>query len=161
MKSFIKNKKLFLILIMFSLLTLVNSISNLIYFSESNPMISVNEEVIYLNNTGNNISSLKNGIIGKYDDNIQSKKELIKLDDSSFIIFGINNYNYLCYQIFNYSNNNLINNTFVATNINFNGVTQNHIHCNINYCIAALTKNNLFEINEINLNSSDSNLEVI
>ena len=156
MKSFNKSKKLFLILIIFSLLTLANSISNTIYFSESNPMISINEEVIYLNNTNNNISSLKNGIIGVYDDNIQSKKELINLDDSSFVIFGLNSFNYLCYQIFNYTNNNLINYTFVTTNINFNSVIQNHIHCNVNYCIVALTKNNQFEINEINLNSSDS-----
>ena len=156
MKSFIKSKKLFLILFIFSLLTLVNNISNTIYFSESNPMISINEEVIYLNNTNNNISSLKNGIIGVYDDNIQSKKELINLDDSSFVIFGLNSFNYLCYQIFNYTNNNLINYTFVTTNINFNSVIQNHIHCNVNYCIVALTKSNQFEINEINLNSSDS-----
>ena len=133
MKLFKKRKKLFLILFVFFLLTFVKGISNTISFSESNPMIPINEDVIYLNNSGNNITRLGSGkVIGVYDDNIQSNKELINLDDSAFIIFGLNSNGYLCYQIFNYTNNILMNYSFISTNINFNDVIQNHIHCNGN-----------------------------
>ena len=157
MKLFKKRKKLFLILFVFFLLTFVKGISNTISFSESNPMIPINEDVIYLNNSGNNITRLGSGkVIGVYDDNIQSNKELINLDDSAFIIFGLNSSGYLCYQIFNYTNNILMNYSFISTNINFNDVIQNHIHCNGNYCIIAITKSNQFLIYEINLNSSYS-----
>ena len=158
----ITNKKkffsLFSIILFQILLTLVQNSVTQINFSEENSFITINEDVIYVNDASNEIKRLeKNGVninIGSHDESIEKNKELINLNDNTFIIFGKNKDSLLYYQVINYTNYQLVLGSVTKTNINFTETSQYHIHCNsLNYCIVALTNNDRFLVYQITLNN--------
>ena len=158
----ITNKKkffsLFSIILFQILLTLVQNSVTQINFSEENSFITINEDVIYVNDASNEIKRLeKNGVninIGSHDESIEKNKELINLNDNTFIIFGKNKDSLLYYQVIDYTNYQLVLGSVTKTNINFTETSQYHIHCNSsNYCIVALTNNDRFLVYQITLNN--------
>ena len=118
-------------------------------------MNDLSNEIKKLDDTNNNRQR-----IGYHDDIIRTNKELINLDDSSFILFGLNQNSYFCYQIYHYENSILFNESLVITDIDYDSNSPYHIHCNsLNYCIVAQIKTGKITISQINLNNS--NLEYI
>ena len=166
MPYIIKSRKsiftLFFIFLFQILLILVQNTETQIEFSENNLIISVKETIIFINDSSNEIKMINktNGkeTIGFHDSNIKKDKEIINLNDSSFIIFGFNDdNNNLYYQTFIYSSTKLLNNTPTSININnaFDEIIAHHIHCNSkNYCdITLASTNNQIYIFQINLNN--------
>ena len=153
----------FFILLIQYLLTFVQG-SETKLLSESHSIISLNGEIIMINNSTKEINKLGDNddisVIGSYSYNFTCIKEIVYLSDSSFIIFGLCEETKLCYQICYYINSILsVNNIIISININFDDVNQYHIHCSSNtYCVVALTKSSQFLVYEINLNSKTESL---
>ena len=153
----------FFILLIQYLLTFVQG-SETKLLSESHSIISLNGEIIMINNSTKEINKFIDNddisVIGSYSYNFTYIKEIVYLSDSSFIIFGLCEETKLCYQICYYINSILsLNNIIISININFDDVNQYHIHCSSNtYCVVALTKSSQFLVYEINLNSKTESL---
>ena len=130
--------------------------------SEKNSFISINEVVILINDKSNDIKKLEGTTIikiGTHDNSIQENKELINLNDDTFIIFGKNKDAVLYYQRINFINSQINSDSVIDTQINFTTTTQHHIHCNsLNNCIVALTNNGEFLVYQINLDNNLINL---
>ena len=162
----IMNKKIifsFFSLILFQiLLTLVQNSITQMNLSEKNSFISINEAVILVNDKINDIKKLEGTTIikiGTHDNSIQENKELINLNDDTFIIFGKNKDSVLYYQKINFINSLINSDSVIDTQINFTTTTQHHIHCNsLNNCIIALTNNGEFLVYQINLDNNLINL---
>ena len=152
----------FILLIQFLLTFVQGSETKLL--SESHSIISLNGEIIMINNSTKEINKFIDNddisVIGSYSYNFTYIKEIVYLSDSSFIIFGLCEETKLCYQICYYINSILsVNNIIISININFDDVNQYHIHCSSNtYCVVALTKSSQFLVYEINLNSKTESL---
>ena len=152
----------FILLIQFLLTFVQGSETKLL--SESHSIISLNGEIIMINNSTKEINKFIDNddisVIGSYSYNFTYIKEIVYLSDSSFIIFGLCEETKLCYQICYYINSILsVNNIIISININFDEVNQYHIHCSSNtYCVVALTKSSQFLVYEINLNSKTESL---
>ena len=157
----ILNKKIILsrisIFLFTILLILVHSTIRQIDFTESNSFISLNGAIIFVNDLSNEIKKLDDTNnnrqrIGYHDDIIRTNKELINLDDSSFILFGLNQNSYFCYQIYHYENSILFNESLVITDIDYDSNSPYHIHCNsLNYCVVARIKTGKIIVRQINI----------
>ena len=156
-----KNKfflSFFLILLQFILI--YAQTTRTIEFPKNILIIPVNGEIISISESTNKIIKYENNneqrTIGNYSEEILYHKEIVNLAENSFVIFGMDDNNNTCYQVFNYINSQLIPSELVTLdNIYIDDAKQYHIHCNpSNYCVFALTKSNLFSINKINLNTS-------
>ena len=164
---FIINKKKFFsmfFLILTQFLLIYSQRTRTIELPLDSSIISLNGEIISIDNSTNEIKRVVNNsyihTIGNYSEEILYHKEIVYLrENNSFVIFGVNEDNILCYQIFYYFKNSPLieNKVVILEDIIFEDIKQYHIHCNPNnYCVFALTKSNQFSIHQINLNSSSS-----
>ena len=71
--------------------------------------IYINDKIIYIFESGNNtiISYPSNKIIGEYSSSFASTKDILKIDDSKFVIIGQNTQNQICLQTININDDNL------------------------------------------------------
>ena len=150
---FIGKKIIFSNFLIFSfqlLLTLIQGKQDPIEFPQDTSFIPFKGQIIFVNNSTNKIQKLvKNNDVYNIESlnysSIIKNKELLNLEDSNFIIFGLNSNNKLCFQIDNNTN-------VIDTDIEFTNVNQSHIHCSsVEKCVVALTTSDGFEIHQINL----------
>ena len=160
---YIKSKNKFFLsffLILLQFILIYAQTTRTIEFPKNILIIPVNGEIISISESTNKIIKYENNneqrTIGNYSEEILYHKEIVNLAENSFVIFGMDDNNNTCYQVFNYINSQLIPSELVTLdNIYIDDAKQYHIHCNpSNYCVFALTKSNLFSINKINLNTS-------
>ena len=172
-----KTKKLlysfFLFIFIFQiLLNFIKTESTSYSIEQESSLISFNNDIIYISksNTNNEIKKLDSTVFVNHDSNITKNKELINYSDNSFILFGLNDNNYICYQIFTLKDSIILEEKVVTTNINIDDHNKYNIHCNSNnnYCIIALTNDNniIFyqiingEINNSNFNNYQVNNQI-
>ena len=124
--------------------------------------ISLNQEIIYIINinTNNKIYKFGNNEIGEYSSNIRNKKNIIKIDEKTFTIFGTNNYNNLCFQTFILTSDSVVTlySGIKTTSINLQNLLLHDIKCYSNVtCILSMSGiTNNFYIYQINLQSTEN-----
>ena len=94
--------------------------------------------------------------IGSHDTIIKKNKTMVKLTNTSFVLFGTDAQNNLYYQVHNYPNW-IKRNAFLLSKINFNDTNYYHIHCNsLSQCVVALAKNERFPIFQFNVSNNST-----
>ena len=152
----ITNKTLNIFFI-FSFQILLNSVqsSDSYTLQENTSLISFNGEVIYITDSSNEIKKLDSSVFQNHNLSITKNKEILNINNTAFIIFGLNDDDKLLYQKFVNQDSFISSQQTIISNIDFKNYNKYHIHCNINnnYCIVALAiiNNNNILIYQINL----------
>ena len=108
-----KKYNLLFFVIQFTLLKL--TVSQDSFNSNANcKVILINQKIVYIiDNTENNQiyvynTNIQIGNYGLSDVKIINKKNIIKISEHEFIIFGLNQNNYFCYQFFSFSDSAIL-----------------------------------------------------
>ena len=126
--------------------------------------IDINNTVIYIKNNENNIYKFEPSDPKQILINIESlnNKEIIKIDEESFAIFGVDSSNYLNYITYKIENG-LITESIPrkSSNINLNSNIKYNVACSSKTICILYFINNGFHICKINLENSGSNLHLV
>ena len=138
---------------------LLNSVQSSTSYTlqEDTSLISFNEEVIYITDSSNEIKKLDSTVFQNHNSTIIKNKEILNINNTAFIIFGLNDDDKLLYQKFVNQGSVLSEQQTIISYLDFKNYNKYHIHCNINdnYCIVAFAfiDNNNILIYQINLNN--------
>ena len=104
---YIKDKNKFFLsffLILLQFILIYDQTTRTIEFPKNILIIPVNGEIISINDSTNEIIKYGNNnekrTIGNYSEEILYHKEIVNLAENSFVIFGMDDNNNTCYQVF-------------------------------------------------------------
>ena len=152
-------------LLFLSIIILIPLINSQVYPDLSNTNCKVTyigSKFFYIiNKTNNNyLYSWEDSSFAKnYDISIKNNKDIIKLDDNNFVIYGLDDSNFFNYQIFNILSN-VLGNVVRVPNLNFNqiGKLNGKLISEKKLIISSYNYNN-FKVYLIDLNNNNNNKE--
>ena len=165
LKDQTKTNVLFFLILLFQFSLISTQEMTTTIFTEEQVLLSFRDTVFSVN-TNEKDKEIKRynenklfETFGTHSSEIKGNKILVKLNDTSFILFGTNEKNSLFYQVHTYPYSE--QKAFLLSKIDFNNTIHHDIHCNsLNQCVIALAKSNRFYVFKFNVSDNTSVVEM-